>query len=146
MSRQPADAQGARVEDEAACVRLCVDFANHLDARRHDAVPELFTEDGVLDRMGAVFAGRDGLAQFLAARPADAVTRHLCTNIRVHFDAADPDAATGSCYVLFFRGAPEQGGARALGPPSVVEYHDRYQRTPRGWRIRERLIRMAIQA
>ncbi|MDM0065019.1 nuclear transport factor 2 family protein [Variovorax sp. J31P207] len=133
-----------RMEDEAACARLCVDFANHLDARRYDSVLDLFTEDGTLDRMGTMFAGRAALAGFLASRPAAVTTRHLCTNISVYFDAADE--ATGFCCVLFFQGRAEAGPATALGPPSVVEYHDRFVRTASGWRIQERRIRMAIQA
>ncbi|WP_286370690.1 nuclear transport factor 2 family protein [Variovorax saccharolyticus] len=135
----------SRIEDEAACARLCVDFANHLDARRYDAVLALFTEDGTLDRMGTVFAGRAALEVFLAERPADVTTRHLCTNISVHFDAEGD--ATGFCYVLFFHGRTQEAGMpTALGPPSVVEYHDRFRRTASGWRIQERRIRMAIQA
>ena len=133
-----------QIEDEAACARLCVDFANHLDARRYDTVLDLFTEDGTLDRMGTVFAGRVALEGFLASRPTGVTTRHLCTNMRVHFDAADQ--ATGLCYVLFFQGSEEADISRALGPPSVVEYHDRFRRTASGWRIHERRIRMAIQA
>lgn len=133
-----------RVDDEAACTRLCVDFANHLDARRYGAVLDLFTEDGTLDRMGTVFAGRAALEGFLAARSTSVTTRHLCTNIRVHFDGADE--ATGFCYVLFFQGSAGEGVAKAVGAPSVVEYHDRFRRTAAGWRIQERRIRMAIQA
>jgi hypothetical protein len=134
----------SRLEDEAACARLCVDFANHLDAQRYAAVLDLFTEGGTLDRMGTVFAGRVALEGFLASRPTDVMTRHLCTNIRVHFDAFD--VATGFCCVLFFQARVEAGVQNALGPPSIVEYHDRFRRTAAGWRIEERRIRMAIQA
>lgn len=134
----------AQIEDEAACARLCVDFANHLDARRYGAVLDLFTEDGTLDRMGTVFAGRAALEGFLASRPADVTTRHLCTNFRAHFETADE--ATGFCCVLFFQGRAEAGIPKATGAPSMVEYHDRFRRTASGWRIHERRIRMAIQA
>ena len=123
-----------------------MDFAHHLDARRYGPVLDLFTDDGVLDRMGTVFAGRAELDRFLAARSTAFTTRHLCTNIRVDFDG--DDAATGSCYVLFFQGSNEKEAAQSIAQaaPSVVEYHDRFQRTAAGWRIRERRIRMAIQA
>ncbi|WP_218508280.1 nuclear transport factor 2 family protein [Variovorax sp. dw_308] len=136
--------QPTRIEDEAACARLCVDFANHLDARRYPEVLDLFTQDGSLDRMGTVFAGRAAIEGFLDARPTGMTTRHLCTNIRVHFDDG-ADEATGFCYVLFFQGSAETGPCIAKGPPSVVEYHDRFSRTSSGWRIQERRIRMAIQ-
>lgn len=135
----------SRLADEAACARLCVDFANHIDARRYDAWLDLFTDDGILDRMGTAVAGRDALARFLEARPTAVETRHLCTNIQV--DVTSADEAKGFCYVLFFQGAPGGVGepATVSGAPAVVEYHDRYRRTPDGWRIQERRIQMAMK-
>lgn len=135
----------ARKADEAECTRLCVDFANHLDARRYREWLALFTPDGVLDRMGTCIAGQAALASFLEARPRAVETRHLCTNIRVEFTSADE--ARGFCYALFFQGAPGSEGAPATlsGAPSVVEYSDDYLRTAQGWRIRERRIRMAMK-
>ncbi|MDM0044428.1 nuclear transport factor 2 family protein [Variovorax dokdonensis] len=138
------DVMPSRIEDEAACARLCVDFANHLDARRYDEVLELFPIDGVLDRMGTVFSGRQALRSFLDARATDVTTRHLCTNIRVRFEG--PDDASGFCCVLFFQGRAGEGAAVALGPPSVVEYHDRFTRANGAWLIQERRICMAIRA
>ena len=131
--------------DEAACEKLCVAFANHIDARRYEAWLALFTEDGVLDRMGTRVVGRAGLAAFLESRPAGIETRHLCTNILI--EQASDDEATGFCCALFFQGTPGEAGQPATinGSPSVVEYHDRYRRTPDGWRIRERRIRMALK-
>ena len=144
MSGQPT--ARSRIEDEAACVRLGVDFAHGLDARHYPAVLQLFAEDGVLDRMGTVFTGQAEIGGFLAARPTGMTTRHLCTNFRIDFEG--DDQATGACYVLFFQGTADANASAptAVGPPSVVEYHDRFIRTAAGWRIRERRIRMAIQA
>jgi hypothetical protein len=132
----------SRLQDEADCTHLCIDFFNHIDARRYEQVLDLFTEDGALDRMGAVCNGRGEIAGFLAGRPDDVQTRHLCTNIRVAFDG--DDLASGFSYALFFQGQGE-GVPVVSGPPSIVEYHDRYARTPQGWRIRERRIRMAMR-
>ncbi|MDQ6620250.1 MAG: nuclear transport factor 2 family protein [Pseudomonadota bacterium] len=131
--------------DEAACIRLCVDFANHIDARRYAALLDLFTEDGALDRMGTVMTGRPAIGRFLEGRSRDVATRHLCTNFRVEFRS--PDEATGFCYALFFQGTGEKADEPATlsGSPSVVEYRDRYRRTPEGWRIGERKIRMAMR-
>jgi hypothetical protein len=134
------------LEDEAACARLCIAFANHLDARRYEQVLDLFTDDAALDRMGTVSAGREEIARFLAARPVDVTTRHVCSNIGVSFDSQDE--ASGVCYVLFFQGKEDAatGVAQLSGPPSVVEYHDRFLRTAGGWKILSRRIRMAIRA
>lgn len=137
------DALLERQQDEAECTRLCVDFANHIDARRYEQVLALFTEDGTLDRMGNALVGHRQIAGFLDARPQDLATRHLCTNIRVEFSSADE--AQGACYVLFFRGSPEGSSAVIAEPPSVVEYHDRYRKTAQGWRIQERRIQMAMR-
>jgi ketosteroid isomerase-like protein len=138
----------SRLEDEAACARLCIDFANHLDARRYERVLGLFTEDAALDRMGSVSQGRAEIARFLAGRPVQTTTRHVCSNIRVSFEGEPEGEAGGVCYVLFFQGADDaDGGApRLSGPPSVVEYHDRFRRTPDGWKIHSRRICMAIRA
>ena len=145
MNTADASTATQRALDEAACTRLCVDFANHIDARRYAAWLDLFTHDGALDRMGTRVSGRAQLARFLEARPATIETRHLCTNIRV--DIASEDEATGFCYALFFQGTPGEPGqpATLTGAPSVVEYHDRYRRTPQGWRIQERRIVMALK-
>lgn len=124
-------------------MRLSVDFANYLDARRYEAVLELFAEDGSLDRMGTLFTGRSAIANSLAARPTDMTTRHLCTNIRVNFESNS--SASGFCYVLFFQGGAEQKAPVMTAAPSVVEYHDRFTRTAAGWRIHERRIRLAMQ-
>jgi ketosteroid isomerase-like protein len=132
----------ARERDVAACTRLCVDFANHIDARRYDDVLDLFAEDGILDRMGQELVGREAIAGFLAARPQDVETRHLCTNISVEIH--DANEGVGSSYVLFVRGKPQDGPSRIEGPPSVVEYHDRFTRTAAGWRIRSRRIRIVM--
>ncbi|WP_286507268.1 nuclear transport factor 2 family protein [Variovorax davisae] len=133
-----------QLEDEAACMRLCVDFANHLDARDYPRVLDLFTEDGSLDRMGTLLTGQREIAGFLDARPTAVVTRHLCTNISVR--RASGDEATGLCYVLFFQGSADGETAVMSAPPSVVEYHDRFRRTATGWKIQARRIRMAMRA
>lgn len=128
----------SRINDELDCQRLCIDFAQHVDARRFESVLELFTEDGVFVRRGTPIVGRAALLQFLQRRPADEVIRHLCTNSRIHFASADE--ATGICYVVFYKGKRPADGAYPIAPsaPGVAEYHDTYVRTRSGWRIRER--------
>jgi ketosteroid isomerase-like protein len=136
--------------DEADCARLCTAFVTHIDQCDYAPLLALFTDDGVLDRMGTVMAGRDAIARFLDARPADLVTRHLSTDFSLRFESAD--AAIGRSVVLFCQGRrqprapgePADAAATMTAPPAVVEYHDRYRRTAAGWRIGERRIRMAL--
>lgn len=133
-----------RLEDEAACARLCVDFVNYLDARRYETVLELFTEDATLDRMGQVLKGRGEIKGFLEGRPV-AATRHVCTNIQIELQSED--AATGHCYILFFQGerVADDEIAVASKTPSVVEYRDKFLRTASGWKIQARRIHMVMK-
>ncbi len=133
-----------RNEDEAACARLCVDFVNHIDARRYAALLDLFTEDGALDRMGTLLSGRQEIARFLDSRPTSVATRHLSANISISFEG--DDQATGFSYVMFFQGSGDAAVPVMTGAPSVVEYHDRYTRTRAGWRIQSRRIQMSMRA
>ena len=130
---------------EADCTRLCIDFANAIDARDYSKFLDLFTDDGTLDRGGEVFRGRGEIQRFLEARPARSVTRHLCSNIRIAF-RSDHEAA-GVCYALFFQATAvaEIESPLAAAPPAVVEYHDAYLRTSAGWRIRERKIKVVFK-
>ena len=134
-------ASETELRDESECAKLCIDFAHHLDARRYDAVLELFTDDGTLDRLGTVFSGHDGIRRFLEGRSANVVTRHVCSNIRTHVRSSRE--AVGHCYVVFFSGIASDGAELPVqsSPPTLVEYHDAYVRTDAGWRIQERRIR-----
>jgi hypothetical protein len=133
-----------QLQDEADCTRLCIDFAHYVDTRNYQPALDLFTEDGRFDRLGTVFSGRDDIRRFLEARPADVVTRHLCTTIRI--DVQSQDAATGVCYVLFFNGKAAADGKLPIAPsaPGVVEYHDTFARTAAGWRFSERRVRLVF--
>lgn len=135
-----------RTQDEADCIRLCVDWANGIDARRYDEVLDLFTEDGVIDRMGVIFDGRTAIKEFLFARPQSGTTAHISANARVTFEGHD--VAKGFSYVLFFQGSGGDAGSPVVvaGLPSIIEYHDQYRRTHGGWRIERRSVRMALKS
>jgi hypothetical protein len=96
--------------------------------RRYDAWLDLFTDDGVLDRMGTRVAGRRARA-LPSGAPHHGGTRHLCANFTVDVTSADEIAASATCCSSRACLAPGQA-ATVSGAPSVVEYHDRYRRTP----------------
>lgn len=131
---------------QAACARLCTDFANFVDSREYDRFVELFTEDAVFDRMGVIAEGRQAIRAFLDARPAGLVTRHVCTNIAV--DIASDNTATGISYAIFFNASVEANAQ----PPfqsaglALAEYHDVYTKTAEGWRIRERRVKLIFKS
>ena len=68
---------------EAACTRLCLDFANGIDARDHERCANVFASDAVFDHITGRIEGRDGVMRMLQSRPADMVIRHMCTNIDI---------------------------------------------------------------
>lgn len=126
---------------ERACGRVSVAFANSIDRCDYDAVIELFTRDGILDRWGTVIRGHEALRQWLDARPRDVSTCHVCTNILVRRVA--PDEARGTTYFTFYSGSNVECSDTLplAGPVMVGEYLDRFILTERGWRLRERVVR-----
>ena len=119
---------------EVACARLCLDFANGIDARDHDRCAGVFAPDAVFDHVTGRIDGRDGVMRMLASRPAGMVIRHLCTNIDITPNG--PTKATGRCYAAVFR-ATSDDGKLPLSPvvPLMVEYHDEYALVEGRWYI-----------
>ena len=72
-------------------------------------------------------------------------SRHLCTNVLVRVQG---DEATSLCYLLNFRHDSRTGVAESPAPAGlpkyVGEYHDRFVRTPMGWRFASRRCELAF--
>lgn len=130
---------------ERECTRLCHDFAAAVDSRQYGMFADLFAPDGVFDRAGQVSYGQAEILQFLNARPADKVTRHACTNIRI--DMTGPQAATGHSYVLVFQGQALGDAQQPLPTtaPMVVEYQDTYVLMAEGWKFKHRVVKIVFQ-
>lgn len=123
---------------ERDCARLCHDFAWTVDKLDYGGFVALFAADGVFERAGQQNRGHEAIRQFLDARPAGRVTRHLCTNIRI--DMTGLNTATGSCSALMYH-APAGNDAQLPLPvsaPLVVDYIDDYVLTAAGWKIKHR--------
>ena len=122
---------------EAACTRLCLDFANGIDARDHERCANVFASDAVFDHITGRIEGRDGVMRMLQSRPADMVIRHMCTNIDI--TPTGPTKATGRCYAAVFRSTADDRKL-PLAPvvPLMVEYHDEYALVEGRWAIRYR--------
>jgi len=130
---------------ESACSRLIIDFATHIDAMDYPRVLGLFAEDATLERVGVVLRGLGEIRDFLEKRPARAVTRHLCTNIRVQ--PRGDDRADGSCCVHFFQSPNEEERPLPLqvAASAVVEYLVGFVRQHGEWRIQDFRIRPVFQ-
>jgi hypothetical protein len=119
---------------ERACERLIVDFAYFSDRREYESLGALFTENGAMTRpSGNVLAGRGEIVRSYKTTPAERVTRHICTNIRIVVESADQ--ARGMTYAVVYS---------TNGSPRVGEFEDEFLRTPEGWRIAARTARYVI--
>jgi len=114
---------------EADCARLIALYFNLVDRSDWHGAAALYADDGVMIRPTAPndpVSGRAAiLASFLARPPR--VTRHVGGNIVVDVDSATE--AHGETAMLLFNGP---------GMPLVGSFHDRFVRTPDGWRFAER--------
>lgn len=123
--------------------RLLVEYCALVDFGEAERIADLFTADGVwessdgvvMDGQAAIRAGF-GRRQGIRRRSA----RHVITNLWL--DVASADAASGRCYLINYRHDSPSGEAEVPAPvdhPKYVgEYHDRFVRTPDGWRFAHR--------
>ena len=132
-----------RLLAERACERLIVEYCRRVDFGEAGSVAELFTDDAVWEGPELVMNGIDEIRAGFGRREGVTrrVSRHVCTNIAV--DVRSPDEATGLCYLVNFRHDHEgevSGPAPVEVPKFVGEYHDRFVRTPAGWRFARRRV------
>ena len=121
-----------------ACARLTAAFAVYVDQRRYGDLVDLFTEDCVFDRPGALLNGRDELRAFMERRPDNTVTRHACT-LPV-LDQVTAQSANGVTYLTFFEGEPSANGQGNVKHIAIAEYRDQFRHTSDGWRIARRHV------
>ena len=127
------DAVADRLAIEEQLARYC----RAIDSGEWDLLDAIFVPDAVIDYTssggirGSYGEVKPWLAQVL---PRFAVRQHLVTNVEVTFDG---DVAASRAY-LFNPMGMEADGRVALFFVGG-EYHDRWVRTPAGWRIVERI-------
>lgn len=122
-----------------ACQDLSVRFAYNVDHGNAEAVAALFVTDGSFSSAGRSIEGSDGVFNAISRRPANRVTRHVCTNILI--DVEDDTHASGNTYFLLFEGHDDAQTGEALPmrlPVTVGEYQDEFIRTADGWKISQR--------
>jgi len=125
---------------EADCTRLAVAYAVLVDAFRHDEFAALFAEDAELVVPRGTFNGPAAIKGAMEARDRSIVARHVMTNVLV--DVETPTSASGTAYLTLYKGTPPAGKSVVPGasPLSMGQYHDRYVKTSKGWRIARREI------
>lgn len=92
-----------RLLAERACERLIIEFVRRLDLGDPGEVAELFVDDGVWEwtEGDRRIQGRDALRSYFAGRPADRLSRRICTNILVTLTSEA--TATATTYFTTYR-------------------------------------------
>ncbi|MFE2164097.1 nuclear transport factor 2 family protein [Streptomyces sp. NPDC059447] len=130
-----------RLLAERACERLVVEFVHRLDLGDPGSVAELFTQDGTWqwpagDRR---IAGRDALRTYFGNRPADRLSRRICTNILVNVSSADSASAT--TYFTTYRVDGYSSGLIPPRPPvQVGHYEDTFRKVDDAWLLTTRTL------
>lgn len=137
-----------RTAIEWQCQQLALRFIGHNDRQEWSSMCELLTADATFARPtdpDNPIRGREAIRSAFEARPADKITRHLCTNIVV--TAASTTEASGRLYALLFTGDSADTAAHGLCANArqlVGEFDDLYRRTEDGWRIARRAGRIVF--
>ena len=131
--------QGIQME----CRDLVERFAVYSDSARYEQLAALFIEQGSFARPtepDRPVVGRTAILDAMNRRPAERVTRHLCSNIII--DVIDTDNAIGKSYVILYTGntnqPAERFGLQADPVRLVGEFDDEFVRTSAGWRFSKR--------
>lgn len=126
------------LNDQQALTRLATEYAYAIDERAWDRLDRVFTADAYIDyrAMGGIDGRYPAVKAWLpeALKPFPGYV-HFLGNL--WFDVIGNDA-TGKIACLNPMRIPRPDGGEdvmLLG----LWYHDRYRRTPEGWRITERI-------
>ncbi|MDO8212401.1 nuclear transport factor 2 family protein [Conexibacter sp. CPCC 206217] len=137
-----------RVLAERACERLIVEYARRVDFGEASGIADLFTDDGRWQGTELVLDGREQIRAWFTRREglARRVSRHVFTNLAVELLSADEAVATS--YMVNYRHDRADGDTSlpvpARAPKYVGECHDRFRRTPDGWRFAERRVEVSF--
>ena len=130
-----------RNEIELACNRLITAYCHYIDHGQANRVAELFTENGVWRSTENEMVGVDAIRQGFQARQDSSgrMSRHVCNNFLLH--QISETQAAGCVYLTLYRhdGKPGRSYSELKGPIMVGEYQDKFELTPDGWRISERI-------
>jgi ketosteroid isomerase-like protein len=128
---------------EWECRQLALRFTAHSDRQEWQAACALLTEDAVFARPtdpDKPLVGRAVIQAAFEARPAERITRHICTNLIMN--AHSESQATGQLYALLYMGdASDEDKAIVIASEKqlIGEFEDDYVRTEDGWRIAKRV-------
>lgn len=131
--------ESERLKIEQECRDLVAKLNHYHDHRRAEDAVALFAEDAAWVRRGRAIRGKSELL---------ASFQHGGTRINRHMSAAtlitvqDENRAEGVTYYMALHHDPGTADAKLplpFEPPTTMgEWHDKFVRTPQGWRFAER--------
>ncbi|MFC4063428.1 nuclear transport factor 2 family protein [Actinoplanes subglobosus] len=129
-----------RMLAEHECQRLLVEFLRRLDLGDPGSVAELFTPNGIWEWPDGdrLVRGRQELRAYFASRPADRMSRRLCTNVLI--DVESPTRATGTSYLVTYRVDGYRGEmVPPPAPANVGQYEDVFEHHNGAWLLARRV-------
>ncbi|MEU9701581.1 nuclear transport factor 2 family protein [Streptomyces sp. NPDC047981] len=130
-----------RLLAERACERLVVEFVHRLDLGDPGSVADLFTQDGTWEWPAGDrrITGHDALRSYFGNRPADRLSRRICTNILVTVTSAD--AASATTYFTTYRvDGYSEGLVAPRAPIQVGHYEDTFRKVDDTWLLTKRTL------
>lgn len=130
---------------ERACERLVIEFVRRLDLGEPGTVAGLFTSDGIWEwpAGGRRIVGREALRDYFGGRPADRLSRRMCTNILVTVDSAT--TASSTTYFATYR---VDGRSESLPQPrlpaNIGHYEDTFRKVGGVWLLASRTTFLAF--
>jgi len=132
---------------EQECRDLVVTLTHYSDHGQHEQAVDLFTPDGTWIRGGKPYTGRSEMLQSFNRGSGTQVIRHVTSNIRI--EVKDERTAEGVTYYIAFNQDPGAASPKLplpFAPPfSMGEWHDKFVRTPAGWRFSHREVKRLFQ-
>ena len=119
------------LDARAACETLSHAYGHHADAWEADKLAELFTPDGVFNRLGLRITGREAIRTFIANRPRDMWQTHRGSNFTFTL-GDDGRTATGTLDLEMARG---KVGETQASETVHARYHDQFVLTDEGWKF-----------
>lgn len=126
------------MDDRAAVIETVNRYATALDARDWALLDEVFTPDAVCDFGSGPLHGREALRDLIRRMlGGSGPSQHLLAN---HCVEVDGDSARCVCQVRAFSAGTGPAAGRSY--ELLGEYRDRLVRTPQGWRIAHREMKV----
>jgi hypothetical protein len=126
---------------------LLVAMTMHGDHHEDEKAVKLFIADGTWIRGGKPYTGHKAMLESFKVASPTAVIRHITCNWQINF--SDDRSAESVTYYVAYRhdpGTAEPKFPLPLGAPfSMGEWHDRFVRTPEGWRFSRREVKRLFQ-